>query len=279
MPSGPWWRTCSVPQGAASRHSTNVVRWWMPASCHVVRSGCAWRMLPHSFPPWTDVYKTFRRWSEAGKFETMHDRLRAMWRERQGRHVEPTAAVLDSQSVKTSPQGGVKGFEVLRRQESEVRSSALPALDSGVRFPSPGARASWRRSLPARRYGAQMASGMAGPGTRRASPIHAGATTPPNRKARAARVANGFRLRAPGMSPWSSARPARVEPQVGQGTPVSVRRGHAGMMGAIRSQNRRKSTAETAAVAHSQASCRSSVVAGRHLTASCRAWPRCWRRR
>ena len=103
-------------------------RQMVDAICYVVRSGCAWRMLPHSFPPWTDVYKTFRRWSEAGKFETMHDRLRAMWRERQGRHVEPTAAVLDSQSVKTSPQGGVKGFDAGKKVKGRKRHILVDTL-------------------------------------------------------------------------------------------------------------------------------------------------------
>ncbi|MGB0714018.1 MAG: transposase [Gammaproteobacteria bacterium] len=45
------------------------------ACCYVVRTGCSWRMLPEGFPAWQNVYRTFRRWSEQGKFEQMHDRL------------------------------------------------------------------------------------------------------------------------------------------------------------------------------------------------------------
>ncbi len=50
----------------------------LEACCYVVRTGCSWRMLPLEFPHWDNVYKTFRRWSEQGKFEQMHDRLRTM---------------------------------------------------------------------------------------------------------------------------------------------------------------------------------------------------------
>jgi transposase len=73
------------------------------ACCYVVRTGCAWRMLPREFPHWDNVYKTFRRWSAQGKFEQMHDRLREQWREREARQGQPTAAVLDAQSTRGSP--------------------------------------------------------------------------------------------------------------------------------------------------------------------------------
>ena len=56
-------------------------RLMLNACCYALRTGCAWRMLPREFPPWHNVYKTFRRWSAAGTFERMHDRLRGLWRE------------------------------------------------------------------------------------------------------------------------------------------------------------------------------------------------------
>jgi len=76
------------------------------AVLYVLRSGCAWRMLPADFPPWQTVYATFRRWSDKRLFEEMNDRFRRLWREREGRDAEPTAAVLDSQSVRTAEKGG-----------------------------------------------------------------------------------------------------------------------------------------------------------------------------
>ncbi|MBP9106821.1 MAG: transposase [Gemmatimonadaceae bacterium] len=76
------------------------------AISYVVRSGCPWRMLPKDFPKWQLVYATFRAWSADDRFERMNDRLREQWRIREGRAAEPTASVLDSQSVRTAEKGG-----------------------------------------------------------------------------------------------------------------------------------------------------------------------------
>ncbi len=98
------------------------------AICYVVRSGCPWRMLPKDLPPWQDVYAHFRRWTEKKLFEAMHDRLRGMWREREGRDAKPTAVVIDSQSVKTSPQGGAKGFDAGKKVKGRKRHLAVDVL-------------------------------------------------------------------------------------------------------------------------------------------------------
>jgi transposase len=98
------------------------------ACCYVVRSGCAWRMLPRHFPSWQNVYRTFRRWSEQGKFERMHDRLREQWREREARSVEPTAAVLDSQSTRGSAQGGDTGFDGGKKVKGRKRHLLVDTL-------------------------------------------------------------------------------------------------------------------------------------------------------
>lgn len=91
------------------------------AICYAMRSGCPWRMLPKDLPPWQSVYAHFRRWTNHGLFEQMHDRLRAMWREREHRAVEPTAAIIDAQSVKTSAQGGPKGFDAGKKVKGRKR--------------------------------------------------------------------------------------------------------------------------------------------------------------
>ena len=78
----------------------------LDAIFYVVRSGVPWRLLPRDLPPWQNVYAHFRRWSDAGWFETMHDQLRARWRQREGKEPQATAAIIDSQSVKTTEKGG-----------------------------------------------------------------------------------------------------------------------------------------------------------------------------
>ncbi|WP_078603310.1 IS5 family transposase [Streptomyces sp. NRRL S-474] len=107
---------------------------------HVVRTGCSWRQLPKNFPPWPTVYWCFTRWHDDGTVERVHDALRGKVREVDGRAVEPSAGLIDSQSVRTadtvpaSTRGfdtgkkvkGRKRFPVGRRRSSAVswRSSA-----------------------------------------------------------------------------------------------------------------------------------------------------------
>ncbi|MBS9405669.1 IS5 family transposase [Halomonas sp. TRM85114] len=98
------------------------------ACCYVVRSGCSWRMLPKDFPAWQNVYRTFHRWSQQGKFEQMHDRLRAQWREREGRTHMPSAAVLDAQSTRSSPQGGTSGYDAGKKVKGRKRHVLVDTL-------------------------------------------------------------------------------------------------------------------------------------------------------
>lgn len=98
------------------------------ACCYVVRTGGSWRMLPKHFPRWQNVYRTFRRWSDQGKFEQMHDRLRAQWREREARNVEPSAAVLDAQSTRGSPQGGDAGYDAGKKVKGRKRHLVVDTL-------------------------------------------------------------------------------------------------------------------------------------------------------
>lgn len=100
----------------------------LDACIYVMRSGCPWRMLPRDLPPWQVVYGQFRRWADLDLFEQMHDRLRAMWREREHRAVEPTAAIIDAQSVRTSAQGGPKGFDAGKKIKGRKRHLVTDTL-------------------------------------------------------------------------------------------------------------------------------------------------------
>ena len=77
---------------------------------YVLRTGCAWRSLPREYPPWQTAYTTFRQWRLHGVWQCVHEALRRAVRLRAGRHADPSAAIMDSQSVKTTEEsGGSKG--------------------------------------------------------------------------------------------------------------------------------------------------------------------------
>jgi len=76
------------------------------AIMYVLRSGCAWRLLPHDFPKWNIVYYYFWRFRREGIWQDIHDLLRDELRVKEGREASPSAAVIDSQSVKTTEKKG-----------------------------------------------------------------------------------------------------------------------------------------------------------------------------
>jgi putative transposase len=78
---------------------------------YVVRAGCQWRQLPHEYPPWPTVYWWFRRWRLDGTWERLNGELRGELRVQAGRDPQPSAGIIDSQSVKTTGVGGVRGYD------------------------------------------------------------------------------------------------------------------------------------------------------------------------
>lgn len=115
-------------QGGRGAPPTHERRALVNACCYVVRTGCAWRLLPKAFPPWRAVYKAFRSWAQAGTFEAMHDRLRQQWRDRVGRHPEPTAAIIDAQSTRSTAQGGDTGFDAGKKVKGRKRHLVVDTL-------------------------------------------------------------------------------------------------------------------------------------------------------
>ena len=95
---------------------------------YVTRTGCQWRTLPKEYPPWPTVYGYFRRWTRSGVWARVNATLVAQVRTRQGRAAQPSAAISESQSVKTSEGGEARGVDVYKQTAGRKRHIVVDTL-------------------------------------------------------------------------------------------------------------------------------------------------------
>lgn len=115
--------TEEAPQREHSlRDVLNGLRW-------LVRTGAQWRMMPHDLPPWSIVYQQTQRWLKAGCFEALVHDLRALLRVAEGRNEHPSAAILDSRTLQSTPESGHRaGYDGAKRRRGSKVHAAVDTL-------------------------------------------------------------------------------------------------------------------------------------------------------
>lgn len=100
----------------------------LDAVLYILKGGVQWRLLPVNFPPWKTGCHVFRQWTFSNTWEALNDRLRALLRADEGKRSRPTAAILDSQSVKSDPHGGDVGYDAAKRVKGRKRHLLVDTL-------------------------------------------------------------------------------------------------------------------------------------------------------
>ena len=117
---------CMIKQGRIPKYPRREI---LNAIFYVLRTGCQWRHLPHDFPPWGSVYLQFWRWRKKGVFEEIHSYVRQGLRQLLGRDIDPSAAIIDSQSIKTTERGALKALMEARKLKGEKDICSLIQKD------------------------------------------------------------------------------------------------------------------------------------------------------
>jgi putative transposase len=119
----------SIYRGAGCRGKYSR-REKLNAILYVLRTGCQWSDLPHDFPPWKTVYSQFLRWRDRGVFEQINTALSRRLRVLMGKNEDPSAGIVDSQSVKTTEKKGSAGLMEARKLRVGKDTYWLITLDS-----------------------------------------------------------------------------------------------------------------------------------------------------
>ncbi len=183
------------PPAETGRHRSWPMREMMNAIFFVLRGGCTWRMLPEHFPPHQTVYRWFTRFRDDGTWEIMNHELVILDRLRVGREASPSAAVIDSQSVKTTEAGGPRGYDAGKKVNGRKRHVMVDTDGRGVML--------------------QVHAGF-GSGSRRRNPLAAGFTPDCCRSSSgcspiAPMSPNAWRTRPGSSSRSSASRPDRLD--------------------------------------------------------------------
>lgn len=116
------------PEVGGGRHRSVDLREVVNAIFYRLRTGCAWKLLPHDFPPKSTVFWYFRNWSRSGTLQAVHDALAQAVRVAAGRDPAPSAAILDSQSVKTSEVPSERGYDGGKKIKGHKRHLVVDTL-------------------------------------------------------------------------------------------------------------------------------------------------------
>lgn len=116
-----------LPETASQR--THALREVFNGLRYIVKTGAPWRWMPNDLPPWEIVYQQAQRWLRAGCFEALAEDLRVILRLASGRAAQPTAAIIDSRTLRSTPESGARGaYDGAKRKKGSKLHLAVDTL-------------------------------------------------------------------------------------------------------------------------------------------------------